>query len=331
MAEHKELEMADTKTAATPEATAEAEKKAKTVIEGMESRRMFDNAADAEAYLNRCSEQFTDFATVPQIINGMIPVYTTPGDESSEVVGATFDPAVYTPDMRIMVAVLANRGEKGQPSTVKAIVVTPAPTLDAILGDEAAKIWLVSKVLDKELNHVAVRALRQADDPESVQDQMPLTLSDYVSSSRESTGGIMETFNTLFKGIIASLAVKSPAWAKARLIKSELKKALESSAYAREYYPTLEDRGDKPSLFVMALQLGKREAAKQGLAPDIFDRWAATRDQKALKAASADGEDDDFDLDDLAFEAEAAPEDAAAESAEEAAPAVEPAPEAAAE
>lgn len=294
--------MADTKTAATPAPAAE---KPKTVIEHMDSRRMFDSTTEAEAYLNRMGETLSDFADVPQVIRGMIEVKDTEEGSATfgETIGVEFDPAIYTNDMRVMVAVLANRGEKGQPSTVKAIVVTPAPKLDAILADEAARLWLTSKVLDKELNHVAVRALRTADDVESVADQMPLSLADYISSSRESTGGIMETFNTLFKGLIASVAVKSPAWAKVRFIKSELKKALESKAYAAEYYPTLEDRGDKPSLFVMALQLGQREAKKQGLAPDIFDRWLATRDQKALKAAT-DETDDDFDLDDLAFESD---------------------------
>lgn len=267
--------------------------KAKTVIEGMDSRRMFDNVTDAAAYLNKCAESFADFDKHPQVLRGILQEGDSAGD---------FDPAVYTDSTRVMVAVLANRGEKGKPSTVKAIVVTPAPKIDAILADSAGRAWL-DKIIDKELNHVAVRQLRTADDVESVADQMPLSLADYISSARESSGGIMETFNTLFRGIIASVAQKSPNWAKARLTKNELKKAMESSAYAKEYYPTLEDRGDKPSLFVMAMQLGEREAKKQGLDPAIFAKWTDTRDQKSLAAANAD-ESDDFDLDSLAFVAE---------------------------
>lgn len=282
-------------TAATPAPA----KKPETIIEGMDSRRMFDSPEDAAAYLNASSEKFSDFESATQVINGV------DGE-------GNFDKAVYTPDTRVMVAVLANRGEKGKPSTLKALVVTPAPKIDAILADPAGRAWL-DKIIDKELNHVAVRQLRTADDVETVKDQMPLTLADYISSSRESTGGIMETFNTLFKGIIASVGAKSVNWAKARLTKNELKKAMESSAYAKEYYPTLEDRGDKPSLFVMAMQLGAREATKQGLDPAIFSKWTETRDQKALAAAQADEESDDFDLDSLAFVAE--DEKPAAESA----------------
>lgn len=307
--------MADKTDTVTQEAattTAATESKPKTVIKNMDSRRMFADGTSALAYLNKSGEDFTDFESIPQIVNGV--GIEGEGDDAHPV----FDPEIYTDSMRVMVAVLASRGEKGQESTAKAIVVTPAPTLDALLADAAAKAW-VEKIIDKELNHVAVRALRNAEDVESVQDQMPLTIADYISSSRESTGGIMETFSTLFKGIITSIAAKSPAWAKARLIKSELKKAFESAAYAKEYYPTLEDRGDKPSLFVMGLQLGVREATKQGLDPAIFNRWLETRNAKALKTTT-DEDDDDFDLDDVAFESddEAKPTDDTAAPAPEA-------------
>lgn len=289
--------------ASTAPATAAAPKTL-TVIEGMESRRVFSTIDLATNYLNDSATRFSDFESHPLVTNGL----TSDGE---------LDPNVYTPLMRVMVAVLANRGaKKGDPSTVKAIVVTPIPTLDSVLADPAAREWLSSKVLDKELNHVAVRALRNADDVESVQDQMPLTLADYISSSRESTGGIMETFNSLFKGIIASIGAKSVPWAKRRFTKAELKKALESKAYALEVYPEIEDRGDNPktgkpfpSLFVMANQLGIREAEKAGLDPAIFNKWLAERDTKVFTAAQAADESDDFDLDDLAFEEEAATTD----------------------
>lgn len=282
--------MATAPVEATTQPAADSKSKPVTIIEGMDSRRMFDSPEDAAAYLNACSEKFSDFESATQVINGV-------GDDGN------FDPAVYDSNTRVMVAVLANRGEKGKPSTLKALVVTPAPKIDAILADPNGRAWL-DKIIDKELNHVAVRQLRTADDVTTVKDQMPLSLADYISSSRESTGGIMETFNTLFKGLIASVGARSVNWAKARLTKNELKKALESSAYAKEYYPTLEDRGDKPSLFVMAAQLGQREAAKQGLDPAIFAKWIDTRDQKALAAATDADESDDFDLDSLAFVAD---------------------------
>lgn len=297
------------------------------VIDGMESRRMFANVEEAAAYLNAESAKYADFNSVPQVIRGMIESTDEEGN-----ISADFDPAIYTPDTRVMVALLANRGEinpatkERGPSTVKAIVVTPVPTLEAILADPAGLEW-AQKIIDKELNHVAVRPLRTADDVDTVADQMPLTLADYVTSSRESTGGIMETFNSMFKGIIATVGQKSTAWAKYRLTKSDLKRAMESKAFALEWFPTLEDRGLNaktgqpfPSLFVMALQLGEREAVKQGLDPAIFRRWLDTRDQKALTVKVAEEESDDFDLDDLAYETPKAT-DSAAPATPDAAPA----------
>lgn len=297
--------------------TTNGTKKAETVAESMDQRQTFNTVEDAANYLNLCAEKFSDFDTVaPLVARGM--------DEEGN-----FDPEVYTPGMRVLVAVLKNRvkDEKGNalPSTVKAIVVSPIPSRELILSNAAATSWLDS-VLDKELNHIAVRALRAADDVLLAADQIPMTLESFITSQRE-TGGIMETFDNLYKAIIAAIGARSPAWLKARLIKTELKKAMESKAYASEYYPALEDRGDKPSLFAMAIQFGARIAKEKGMAPDVFDKWLATRDAKTLKQTSE--ADEDFDLDDLELQEEAAPATPATEATVEA-PAPEAAPEPAA-
>lgn len=265
---------------------APAAKKAESVAESMDQRRTFATVDEAATYLNTCAESFSDFDNYPLVARGME--------------NGNFDPAVYSDGMHVLVAVLKNRAkdDKGNalPSTVKAIVVTPVPSRELILSNPAAVSWLDS-LIGKELNHIAVRALRTADDVTTVADQMPQSLNDYITSSR-AEGGIMETFDNLFKAIIAAIGAKSPAWSKARLIKTELKKAMESKAYASEYYPQLEDRGDKPSMFVMALQFGQAVAAKKAMNPAIFDKWLAERDGKTLKQTT-DAGDDDFDLDDL--------------------------------
>lgn len=281
-----------------------ADAKVKTVADDMDSRRMFDTPAEAAAYLNQMGETLSDFGNQPFVLKGI----TT--DEH----GINFDPAVYTDDMRVMVTVLTQRVKEG-PNKVQAIVVTPAPKLDAILANSIGREWL-SKIVDTQLNHVAVRPLRALKDGESLDiksGEMPLTLDGYVTSNREG-GGILETYNELARGIIDAIAKKSKLWAKARLTKSELKSAMASRAYAAEYYPTLEDRGEgKESLFVMALTFAKQVAAAKGLDPAIFDRWLATRDETKLTAKDEGEEgEDDFDLDSLTFaepeaKAEAAP------------------------
>lgn len=292
-------------TEATPNTTpATTAPKVKTVLEDMRSPMFFDSVEDAAAYLTKSQEEFSDFDKHDVLMNGI--------DDNGE-----FDADVYTDGTRVMVHVLKNRSKKTTdakgvvtetPGSVRAIVISPVPSLDQIAADSQGAIWL-NKIVNTQLAHQAVAGLRAADNLKVAAKDMPLALTDFVTTTRESSS-ISETFDKLFRGIIDAFKVKSPAWAKARLIKSELRKAMESSAYALAVYPTLEDRGDKPSLFVMALQLGIREAKAQGLDSTIFETWTTTRDDKALEDETLDGDEEDFDLDDLVIgtESEAAGE-----------------------
>lgn len=314
--------MTDVSTTTTQEAPKAP--RVKSVIEDMapKSPSFFSSVDEAVAYLTRMQTELPDFGNYPLIANG--------------IDGATgdFDPAVYTDETRVMVHVLTNRGTKSKdaqgnevtnPSTVRAIVIHPVPTYDAIMNDEAGLKWL-HKIVNTQLSHVAVAPLRKADNLEVAQKDMPglaeidganvFNLASFFSG-RESSS-VTETYDKLFRGIIDGFNPKSTPWKRARLNKAELKKALESTAYALAVYPTLEDRGDKPSLFVMAAQVGIREAKAQGLDPTIFETWLATRDDKSAAEAGAD-EEEDFDLDDIVIGAEAE----AAPVVEEAAPAAE--------
>lgn len=287
----------DAATAQAPAATAAP----KTVANDMDSRRVFDDVESAANYLNHCNETYSDFGSIPFVGTGI-------DSETGE-----FDPAIYTKDMRIMVATLSKKG-----GGVKAIVVAPIPTLDAVLADDAAREWLVSKVLDKEFNHVAVRGLREAEDVSTVADTIPTTLAGYYSGARESSG-IMESFNELYKVLNETMAKKAQVWAKARLTKADLRKSFESKGYAEEYYAYLENRGEgKPSLFVVALQVAKQVATMRGLDPTIFDRWLETRDAKKFTGQEQE-ETEDFDIDSIsaALVAEDKPAAAAAESTEQ--------------
>lgn len=253
-----------------------------TVAEDMDSRRIFSTVTDAENYLNKCAADFSDFATTPLAAVGL------PDGE--------FDPTIYTDGMEVMVATL-RKAKAG----IKAIVVAPVPSLNLLLADSAGRDW-IKRIIEKELNHVAVRSLREAEDISTVVDQIPTTMAAYISSARESSG-IMDTFNELYKSLNSTLSAKIPVWAKARLVKGELKKCLESKGYSDEYYPALENRGEgKDSLFVVALNLGIAGAKAKGMDATIFERWAATRNAKAFTPGQADTEEDDFDIGDLSAE-----------------------------
>lgn len=298
-----------------------ADKQKETVGNDMKSRRTFYTERDesgeivktsleaATEYLASCMERFEDFAEFP---------FAAPGVGTDDEGNAVFDESIYTPEMGVMVGKLnrvANKQKKIE-GGVKCVFMAPIPDLAAIAmaatEDEPSRKWIRS-ILEKEANHVAVRPLRDADSVETVVDQMPVTLEAYTTSNRGAGAGILIAFNKLYKNLKSTLSAKVPVWAKndRRLIKSELKMCFENAGYAREYYASLEDRGDSPSLFVVAMNLAINACKKRGYDPTIFERWLATRDQAPFTADAPADESDDFDLDSLTDDLLAEDEDTA--------------------
>lgn len=298
-------------------ATESKEAKALTVIDDMDQRRLFDSTDEAEAYIAKCQADFADFNSYPVAAVGL--------DEEGN-----FDPEVYTDDMRVCVSVLTKRGDGPNSTTVHCLVIFPAPKLSAILGladdvelsNAAGSDWLVG-IMEKELNHVAVRQLRKAENAQEIAEAveaMPTTVQDYITSGRESTSGILETFNQLWQIIKKGVGAKSKPFALANLSKKELRKAMESASYAATVYPQLETRqnkkGEPESLFVLAATFGQLLAKQESLDTTIFDRMLAQRDEKEIDVAE---DEEDFDLEAMAAaiakkEGESAPAEAAAEA-----------------
>lgn len=275
-----------------------SESKAKTVIDDMDGRRMFDSTDEAAAYIEKCQAEYTDFNAYPVAAVGL----TEEGE---------FDPEVYTDEVRVCVSVLTKRGDGPNSTTVHCIVIFPAPKLNAILGlpegvDVPAGVnldWLTG-IVDKELNHVAVRQLRKAEGAQEIADAvdtMPRTVADYVTSGRESTSGLLETFNSLWQVIKKGMGKKSKPFALANLSKKELRKAMESASYAATVYPQLETRqnkkGEPESLFVLAATFGQLLAKQESLDSTIFDRMLSQRDEKEIDVAE---DEEEFDLEAMA-------------------------------
>jgi hypothetical protein len=297
--------------------------KALTVIDDMDQRRMFPDVDSATAYISKCQTEYADFGSYPVAAAGL----TEDGD---------FDPEVYTSDMRIGVYVLTKRGDGPNSTTVHCIVIAPAPKVTAFLGltdEDAASFtntagldWLTG-IVDKEINHVTVRQLRKAENAQEIAEaveSMPTSLADFITSGRESTSGILETFNALWQVIKKGIGMKSKPFALANLSKKEMRKAMESASYAATVYPQLETRtnkkGEPESLFVMAATFGQLLAKQESLDSTIFDRMISGRNEKTIEVAD---DEEEFDLaamaaslaksDDSPAETEEAPADAPSE------------------
>lgn len=284
----------------TNTATESKEQKVLTVIDDMEQRRMFDSTDEAAAYIAKCQEQFSDFGSYPVAAAGL----TEEGD---------FDSEVYTDEMRVGVYVLTKRGDGPNSTTVHCIVIAPAPKVTAFLGlteadaasftNSAGVEWLTG-IIDKEINHVTVRQLRKAENAQEIAEaveSMPTSLGDFITSGRESTSGILETFNQLWQIIKKGMGAKSKPFALANLSKKELRKAMESASYAETVYPQLETRtnkkGEPESLFVLAATFGQMLAKQESMDSTIFDRMLSQRNEKEIAVAD---DEEDFDLEAMA-------------------------------
>lgn len=269
-----------------------------TVIDDMDQRRLFDSVEDATGYIEKCQTEYADFNSYPVAAVGLT--------ETGE-----FDPEVYTDDVKIAVSVLTKRGDGPNSTTVHCIVIFPAPKLEAILGlpegvelgNAAGADWLIG-IMEKELNHVAVRQLRKAENAEEIAEaveSMPKSVNDYITSGRETTSGILETFNQLWQIIKKGMGQKSKPFALANLSKKELRKAMESASYAATVYPQLETRqnkkGEPESLFVLAASFGQLLAKQEHLDTTIFDRMLSQRDEKEISVAE---DEEEFDLEAMA-------------------------------
>lgn len=279
----------DTATSEAPPAEGESEKKdePKTVLSHMKSRATFGNADEALAYLNRMSEECTDFAEYPGLTVGL----TEDG---------AFDPDVYTDAMLVTVARLTEKGDKatGKPTRVLAIVVYPTPKLDAVLADETGRQW-VAALIEKEANLVAMRALRRDDDLASGVDAMPKTLADYWTPATSGGSSLLATYNELWQAVRDATGAKIPALKQAGLSKKQFRFALESASFATDSYPRLESRKNKAgveySAFEYALHIGIALAKEEGLDPAFFEKALEGRADKVIEIA--DSGEDDIDLD----------------------------------
>lgn len=267
----------------------------KTVLDDMDSRQVFDTIDSAVSYITKCREDFADFESYPVVTVG----FTDDGD---------FDPAVYTDAMQVAIVKMTQKGDAAAkiPSTVKAIVIYPSPKPSAVIADPSAMDWLAG-IIAKEANLVALRPLRKAtthDELAEARDAMPTTLAEYMTSGREVSSSVVETYNSLWQLIKKSLGEKFKSFALANLSKKELRKAMESASYAATVYPHLETRqnkrGEQESYFEIAAKFGKLLADSEGLDPTIFDRMLETRNEKAI-AIVEDEDTEDFDLEAMAL------------------------------
>jgi hypothetical protein len=179
------------------------------------------------------------------------------------------------------------------------VVCWPMPTVESLLSDEKGK-EMINAVMEKELNHRAVRILRNLEQGQyhTGVGEMPVTIESYASSSRGGTGGLYAAYDELFLKIKNAFNNQFPSFAKAKLNKTDLRKCLENAAYAGHFYEPVEMYGkNNDSLFEFALKAFIKLCVPNGLDATIFETWLATRGDASFSEPEI--EETGIDLDEL--------------------------------
>lgn len=225
-------------------------------------------------------------------------ILLTPGatDLPTIIHGAQEDGSVDWTDYAGHDIYVINLRNKGKGS--RAIVVQPAPTIPTVLSAEEAKGW-VKDLLQTQVAHKMVRTLRapsgDASAPitaEHIQ-QIPLTIADYVATLR--LGGAAKLWNENSKRLIDQMGKALPAFAQLKITKEFLRKAIESSEFARMIYPDFEKAGVFVKMASSLVQYGE----KNGSDVSLVQSWIDNRDSVSIAQANSAVDLDDFDTDDL--------------------------------
>lgn len=291
--------MNDTTTAGATNSQTEAaasESAPKTMVGNMDDLAYFLTAESAFAYLMKASTEYADFNTVPMVTNRCEIVE----DPETGNLSLSLDEAAYTDSTRIAVKLLTKRAyktdENGKQvsagSVPTCIVVSPQPTLDSIISNPAARDWL-QKIVDKELTHVMVRPLRDAENPEAMAGDIPATLEAFITTSRGGGDSMLDTFNAYWQDTLKVFADAIPQLAKLGIKKGDLRKAFESKGFASAYFSQLESYGPtQVSVFALMLESMIETAQGEGADVTLLQTWLDQRDEMKLDSAPAEAEID---------------------------------------
>lgn len=305
--------------------------KVKTLAD-LEGRKIF--AGVDETFVNSLSQYMElNVNDVPVIMRGLSI------DESGELIAedcfsvneetgfAPMVPMISKLTKRVDTGEVDEDGKKVFEQQIKAIVVSPVPTLDSLLAHAEGRSWLDNK-LATELSHITMRNLRDAEDveAESVLLSMPKDIDAFINAKRSGGKSDNEAFNALWKLVLDGLkrvtGIVSDLLNAANLRKSIFEKALKNKAYATAMYSNIENA----RIFEGALALMIKTAEKEGLDASIIRNWLETRNDAVYEVESFDldsidlgnldlgglGDDEDEEEEEV-VEGEAIPEVATAE------------------
>jgi hypothetical protein len=268
--------------------TTNTKTKPKTISKDMAQRSIFSTAQEVAAFLSEVQE-YEGFESLQHVIHGL----QSDGSIDFSVYPAGWDIYVVKLNEKITTKMAEVSGEESG-FRPKAIIVWPVPSLELLMASEAGQ-ELIAQTMQTELNTRLVRQLRTSENIVADQDAIPTTLDEWTAIGRAAMGSIYESYNELWTVLNKAMCQASSYWDRAKLTKMQVRKSMESTAYAEQLFPTLENHPKHGSLFVFALQAAKHLAGVKGLDDSIFDKWLANRDATKIDAGDSD-DDDELDV-----------------------------------
>lgn len=265
-------------------------------VELVKERRVFATLALAGVALGAIAAAASDFDSVTIVAPG-----ASFSDEGEFVPTA---PEWTAESHEIMLAPLATKTEKDKdgnvtkPARLIALVLCPIPTVDAVSLDEKG-LDTLKEVWRKEMNHRAVRKLRNAENVMAASSEMPLSLESFVTSQEAGPSGLA-AFDDHWLVYSQALAKKLPTIWGARFPggkgKAAIRGAVENAAKAAALFPELESFGkDGASLFERLLKGVINAATNAGQDVTLLNAWLETRDAQTYDAKADESGDMDLD------------------------------------
>lgn len=180
------------------------------------------------------------------------------------------------------------KGNKENKRVLKAILVWPIYSLDAIQNATGGEDYLRSIVLSDQAAAILNPMRRQSWEGENGFDvsSCPVTLQDHIEGMRGDRG-VIAPYMEAAKLLLPKLKESSAAFAAYN--PHTLRQMLQSSAMAKQLAGALEAKG----FFVKIIDKLEAITKQLGGNVEIYQRWRDTRDQEAATDLA------DFDLDDL--------------------------------
>jgi hypothetical protein len=249
----------------------------------------YPTLADAIAALNKASAETDDFKGIPVYLQGVTvgevdgkPAYIA--DESAEDMYA---------DSHATLAYVAGSARSKEGASIKAVVMFPTPTLDAVLANADAHSWL-DKITNKELRHVAFRGYRDADTYAELNagyESAPTTLEAYLASHARGTAEEIDsdTFDAIWPSYRKHLVKDNPALVKILPAKQEIIKSIRSKSYADAMHSELEAKNVFLALAATIVQIATSQDSP--LDASAIKEWAKNRNTVSIAAKVVSDDD----------------------------------------